>query len=67
MRELLDQGTSVLVNLGGLNPESQSFLGCFISTAVEEAALSEPISQRNNDRRFISSWMSSLSSPVGQL
>jgi uncharacterized protein DUF87 len=40
MRELMDQNVSVLVNLGGLDPEVQSFLGCLISTAVEEAALS---------------------------
>lgn len=40
MRELMDQDVSVLVNLGGLDPEVQSFLGCLISTAVEEAALS---------------------------
>lgn len=40
MRQLMDHNISVLVNLGGLDPETQSFLGCLVSTAVEEAALS---------------------------
>lgn len=50
MRSLMDRrGVGVLVNLGGLDPEVQSFLGCLITTAVEEAALSRadlPIPQR---------------------
>ncbi len=40
MRALMDQGTSVLINLGGLEAETQRFLGALLSIAVEEAALS---------------------------
>lgn len=64
MRELMDQGVSVLINLGGLNLEPQSFLGCFISTAVEEAALSrvDLPEQRRTPYHFILDEFSQFSS-----
>jgi hypothetical protein len=39
-RELMDSGASLLINLGGLEPEVQRFQGCLISVGIEQAALS---------------------------
>jgi hypothetical protein len=39
-RHLMDQGVSLLVNLGGLDPDSQRMLGCLFTVGIEEAALS---------------------------
>ena len=39
-RHLMDTGTSVLVNLSGLDAETQRFLGCLITVGFEQAALS---------------------------
>jgi hypothetical protein len=39
-RQLMDEGTSVIFNLGGLDEETQKFLGCLISIGFETAALS---------------------------
>jgi hypothetical protein len=39
-RELMDNGVSALINVGGLEPEVQRFLGCLVSVGIEQAALS---------------------------
>jgi hypothetical protein len=39
-RALMDSGTSVIFNLGGLDEETQKFLGCLITVGYEVAALS---------------------------
>lgn len=39
-RALMDSGTSVLFNLGGLDEETQRFLGCLLTVGFEVAALS---------------------------
>jgi hypothetical protein len=49
-RRLLDNGTSVLFNLGGLDEETQRFLGCLLTVGFEVAALSRadiPEEKRN--------------------
>jgi hypothetical protein len=40
IRELMDQGVSVFYNLGGLDEETQRFLGCLLTVGYEVAALS---------------------------
>lgn len=48
-RPLMDRGTSILVNLGGLDPDTQRMLGCLLTVGLEEAALSRedlPAEQR---------------------
>ena len=39
-RALMDEGVSVIFNLGGLDEETQRFLGCLITVGYETAALS---------------------------
>lgn len=39
-RKLLDTNTSVIVNLGGLDEQTQKILGCFMTVGFEQAALS---------------------------
>lgn len=39
-RRIIDSGTSVLVNLAGLDAETQRFLGCLLTVGFEQAALS---------------------------
>ena len=39
-RRLLDEGVSVVFNLGGLDEETQRFLGCLLTVGFEVAALS---------------------------
>lgn len=39
-RALMDQGVTLLANLGGLDPDTQRMLGCLFTVGVEEAALS---------------------------
>lgn len=39
-RALMDQGVSLLVNLGGLDTDTQKLLGCLFTVGIEEAALS---------------------------
>lgn len=39
-RELMDSGTSVVFNLGGLDEDTQRLLGCLITVGFEVAALS---------------------------
>jgi hypothetical protein len=39
-RQLMDEGISVVFNLGGLDEESQRFLGCLLTVGFENAALS---------------------------
>jgi hypothetical protein len=49
-RRLMDSGTSVLINLAGLDPDSLRFLGCLATVGMEFAALSRadlPESQRS--------------------
>ncbi len=58
-RELMDQGVSVLVNLGGLDAETQRFLGCLISVGIEQAILSRaniPESARRPYHLFLDEW-----------
>jgi len=40
LREIMDSGTSVLFNLGGLDEQTQRLLGCIITVGYEAAALS---------------------------
>lgn len=42
-RRLLDTHTSVIVNLGGLDEQTQKILGCFMTVGFEQAALSRAI------------------------
>lgn len=39
-RQLMDNGVSVLYNLGGLDEETQKVLGCLLTVGYEQAALS---------------------------
>jgi hypothetical protein len=39
-RQLMDEGISVVFNLGGLDADTQRFLGCLITVGYENAALS---------------------------
>src|SRR5213075_2118540 len=39
-RRLMDDGVSVVFNLGGLDEETQRFLGCLLTVGFEVAALS---------------------------
>jgi hypothetical protein len=39
-RSIMDENRSLLVNLGGLDPDATSLLGCLLTTAAEQAALS---------------------------
>ncbi len=39
-RKLMDTGTSVIFNLGGLDEDTQRFLGCLLTVGYEVAALS---------------------------
>lgn len=39
-RDLMDRGVSLICNLGGLDEDSQRFLGCLITVGYEMAALS---------------------------
>lgn len=39
-RQLMDDGVSVIFNLGGLDEETQRFLGCLLTVGFEVAALS---------------------------
>jgi hypothetical protein len=39
-RRLMDEGTSVIFNLGGLDEETQRFLGCLLTVGFEVASLS---------------------------
>jgi hypothetical protein len=48
-REVMDTNTSVLVSLGGLDPDATSLIGCLLTTMAEQAALSRadlPADQR---------------------
>lgn len=48
-RQLMDEGISVVFNLGGLDEETQRFLGCLLTVGFEVAALSradQPIWER---------------------
>lgn len=40
LRPLMDAGVSILVNLGGLDPDTQRLLGCLFTVEAEAAALS---------------------------
>src|SRR5512135_3532866 len=39
-RRVLDSGTSVIINLGGLPPDTRRLLGCLLTVGMEAAALS---------------------------
>lgn len=39
-RQLMDEGISVIYDLGGLDPDTQRFLGCLLTVGYEVAALS---------------------------
>jgi hypothetical protein len=39
-RTIMDENRSLLVNLGGLDPDATSLLGCLLTTAAEQSALS---------------------------
>lgn len=48
-RTIMDENRSLLINLGGLDPDATSLLGCLLTTAAEQAALSRaelPATQR---------------------
>jgi hypothetical protein len=50
-RALMDRGICAIFNLGGLDEETQRFLGCLLTVGFEEAALSRadiPLRQRRN-------------------
>jgi energy-coupling factor transporter ATP-binding protein EcfA2 len=55
-RRFMDEGTSVLFNLGGLDEATQQFLGCLLTVGFETAALSranQPASQRRQYHLFL--------------
>jgi hypothetical protein len=47
-RSLMDQGVSVICNLGGLDEETTKFLGCLLTTSLEQAFLSRADIDREN-------------------
>lgn len=58
-RSLMDQGISLLLNLGGLPPEDQRLLGCLLTVGIEEAALSRadvPEERRTGYHLIIDEW-----------
>jgi len=58
-RHLMDQGVSVLVNLSGLDEETQRMIGCLLTVGIEVAALSRadmPEAQRLPYHIIIDEW-----------
>ncbi|TAK30921.1 MAG: hypothetical protein EPO21_18445 [Chloroflexota bacterium] len=51
-RKLMDQGISVLFNLGGLDEDTQRFLGCLITVGYEVAALSRADLPEDERRQY---------------
>lgn len=55
-RELMDRGVSVIVNLGGLDEDTQRLLGCMVTVGYEVAAFSRadlPLEQRREHHLII--------------
>lgn len=51
-RELMDSGTSVVFNLGGLDEDTQRLLGCLITVGFEVAALSRAEVSEQQRRQY---------------
>jgi hypothetical protein len=55
-RRIIDEGISVLYNLGDLNMDAKRLAGCFLNSGYEQAALSRtdiPVSRRLEHQLFI--------------
>lgn len=52
-RRLMDEGVSMVFDLGGLDEETQRLLGCLLAVGFEEAALSrDAVMDRSNRRAY---------------
>src|SRR5512142_3365816 len=50
-RSILDSGTSLIINLGGLPPDTRRLLGCLLTVGMEAAALSRADVRRTTGAR----------------
>src|SRR5581483_9543568 len=51
-RALMDSGTSVIFNLGGLDEDTQRLLGCLLTVGFEVAALSRSDTPEESRRQY---------------
>jgi hypothetical protein len=51
-RQLMDRGVCIIFNLGGLDEETQRFLGCLLTVGFEVAALSRADIPENERRQY---------------
>ncbi|HVB21207.1 MAG TPA: DUF87 domain-containing protein [Ktedonobacteraceae bacterium] len=64
-RQLMDNKTSLLLDLGNLDAQTQRFLGCLITIGIEQAALSRANSQNRSPYHFIIDEFSQFCAQTG--